>query len=45
MLKKILFIGLLLLGVGILGYNFKTDAYTKEAVKNGAYGVISTNIK
>jgi len=35
MLKKIFFIALLLLGVGILGYNFKTDPYSKEAVKNG----------
>ncbi len=35
MLKKILFTGFVLLFTGILGYNFKTDPYTKEAVKNG----------
>ncbi len=35
MLKKILFFGFILFLTGVLGYNFKTDPYTKEAVKNG----------
>ena len=35
MLKKLLFVIVIIFIAGGLGYNFKTDPYTKEAVKNG----------
>jgi len=35
MLKKLLFVIVVVFIAGGLGYNFKTDPYTKEAVKNG----------
>lgn len=35
MLKRLLFVIVVIFIAGGLGYNFKTDPYTKEAVKNG----------